>query len=277
MTVAVAWVGKRRSGRDHLYIAADSRVTGGHTMDACPKIFTLPRSDCALCFSGSTAAAYPLMLQIANAIAAHGPSRDRTMDLTKLKAHVLRLCSDLLGRYRGAPAPLDDRDVQFLLAGYSWLAGDFKIWTIEYRAARHAFVAHQARSFDERLRKAEFIGDAGPALQAAVARELRDSSGADWDLEPVRVLAGMLSAAPAQGTIGGPPQVIRIDKSMNTRTFCVRWKGELTLYGRPLFPYESVDYRVLDPLTGAIYMAPPFGRGRRAPDEPGALPSTPVV
>jgi hypothetical protein len=275
VTVAVAWVGKRRNGRDHLYIASDSRVTGGHTMDSCPKILTLPRGDSALCFAGSTDAAYPLMLQVVNAIAAHRPSRDRTMDLTKLKAHVLRLCSDLIERFRGAPVPLKDREVQFLLAGYSWLTGDFEIWTIQYRAAKSGFVVHHARSFHDRLRKAEFIGDRGPDLQRLVLRELQ---GADrhWDLEPVRVLAVMLSTAPAGATIGGPPQVIRIDKSMNTRNFCVRWRGELTIYGRPLFDYESVDYRILDPMTGVIKMPPPFGRGRRPPEDPG-VPSAPVV
>jgi hypothetical protein len=174
--------------------------------------------------------------------------------------------------------PLEDREVQFLLAGYSWLKGDFEIWAIEYRAPQGAFVAHHARSFHERLRKAEFVGDRGPVLQGLVMRELQGASGRHWDLEPLRVLANMLSTAPAEGTIGGPPQVIRIDKSMNTRVFCVRWNDELTLYGRPLFPYESVDYRLIDPLSGVIRMPPAPGRGRRPRDGgPGDPPATPVV
>jgi len=37
MTVALAWVGKRKDGLEHLYIASDSRVMGVR-MDACPKI-----------------------------------------------------------------------------------------------------------------------------------------------------------------------------------------------------------------------------------------------
>lgn len=76
MTIGVAWVAKRRDGREHLYIASDSRVTGGQRLDACPKMLTLPRSDCALCFAGDTAAAFPLMIHIAYAIAAHEPARN---------------------------------------------------------------------------------------------------------------------------------------------------------------------------------------------------------
>ena len=74
MTIGIAWVGRWRDGREHLYIAADSRVTGGQRMDACPKVLTLPRSDCAVCFAGATENTFPLMLQMANAIAAHEPA-----------------------------------------------------------------------------------------------------------------------------------------------------------------------------------------------------------
>ena len=63
MTIGLAWIGKRADGREHLYIASDSRVTGGQRLDACPKILTLPRSDCTLCFAGHTAATFPLMIQ----------------------------------------------------------------------------------------------------------------------------------------------------------------------------------------------------------------------
>lgn len=272
MTVALAWVAKRADGREHLYVASDSRVTGGHTMDACPKILTLPRSDCVFCFAGTTVAAYPLMLQVANAIAAHEPARDRTMDLSRLKAHVLLVCSDLIGRFHGPGAPRENREVQFLLSGYSWLTADFRIWTIEYRAKAGKFVAHEARTFHKYLRKAAFIGDRATALRSLLMRELSAASR-PWHLEPLRVLSKMLSGATADDSIGGPPQVVRIAKHMNTRCFCVRWQDQITLYGRPLFSYESVDYRVIDPVSGAITQPLPFGRGRR----PAAGCGEPVV
>jgi hypothetical protein len=73
MTVALAWVAQRNDGLQHLYLASDSRLCGAR-IDAAPKILTLPRSDCALCFAGDTHATYPMMLQIANAI---GPTSPR--------------------------------------------------------------------------------------------------------------------------------------------------------------------------------------------------------
>ena len=39
MEIGVAWVGKRRDGREHLFFASDSRVTGGQCLDACPKLY----------------------------------------------------------------------------------------------------------------------------------------------------------------------------------------------------------------------------------------------
>src|SRR5580658_5844767 len=131
MTVALAWIGKYKNGVEHLYIASDSRVTGVR-MDACPKIRVLPRSDCALCFAGDTHATYPLMLQLANAIAAHQPARERGLDIARVKDHLLRLFKDLVGRFRELPQPFEKQDIQFLFAGYSWRSKDFRIWTISY-------------------------------------------------------------------------------------------------------------------------------------------------
>lgn len=100
MTIGIAWVGARHDGREHLFFASDSRVRGGHHFDASPKILTLPRSDCAICFAGETAAAYPLMLQVAQAIAAHEPARQRSLDISKVKVHILRVLSDLIDRFK---------------------------------------------------------------------------------------------------------------------------------------------------------------------------------
>src|SRR5688572_25005430 len=105
MTIGAAWLGRRRDGREHLYIASDSRISGGQRLDACPKIITLPRSDCALCFAGDTAATYPLMLQLANAISAHEPSRERSLDIGHVKAHLLRVFTDLISRIKDQALP----------------------------------------------------------------------------------------------------------------------------------------------------------------------------
>jgi hypothetical protein len=120
MTIALGWVGKFRDGREHLYVASDSRVRGGQRLDVCPKILTLPRSDCVLCFAGDTAAAYPLMIQLANAVEAHEPARERSLDLARLKDHLLRVFTDMVRRITDAALPFEKTDAEFLFAGYSW-------------------------------------------------------------------------------------------------------------------------------------------------------------
>src|SRR4051794_18479723 len=120
MTIALAWLAKRKDLREDLYFAADSRTRGIRVLDLSPKILTLPRSDCAIAFSGDTSAAYPLMLQLSMAIAAHEPARDRNMDITELKSHLLKICTDMMNRARDAALPFEPSDAQFLFGGYSW-------------------------------------------------------------------------------------------------------------------------------------------------------------
>jgi len=139
MTIGIAWVGRRKDGREHLYIAADSRTRGKYTFDRCPKILTLPRSDCALCFAGDTSDTYPLMVQMAYAIAAHEPARDRSMDIARVKSHLLRLFTDLIRDMKQPVVPFSRDDAQFLFAGYSWLKKDFRIWTIQYLDTERKF------------------------------------------------------------------------------------------------------------------------------------------
>lgn len=259
MTIGLAWVAKRADGREHLYIASDSRVTGGQRLDACPKILTLPRSDCALCFAGHTAATFPLMIQLAHAIAAHEPARERNLDIARVKAHLLRLFTDLVDRIKGSPSPFSSEDAQFLFAGYSWLKKDFRIWTIHYLEKEKKFAAREAVSFIPRLAKAAFIGDRSKDLRAAVARELM-AEGDPVYLEPLRILSEMLQHSQNDGTIGGPPQLVRVTQHMNTRPFCVRWNDEDTLFGRPLFDYENTDYWIVDPFKGKFRKPRKFGR-----------------
>jgi hypothetical protein len=259
VTVALAWIGKRRDDREHLYIASDSRTRGVHVLDLCPKILTLPRSDCALCFAGDTADTYPMMLQLAYAIAAHEPARDRSLDVARVKDHLLRLFTDIIRQIRDPATPFRRSDAQFLFAGYSWRQKDFRIWTIHYVSHKKEFEAREAKSFNARLRKAAFIGDWGTRIRNSIARELATTHGGNFYLEPLRTLSEFLSRARANDSIGGAPQLIRITQHMSTRPLCVRWRDTDTLLGRPLFAYENADYWIVDPMTGKFRFPRKFG------------------
>lgn len=271
MTIGIAWVGRRKDGREHLYIAADSRTRGAYTFDSCPKILTLPRSDCALCFAGDTADTYPLMVQMAYAIAAHEPSRDRSMDIARVKAHLLRLFTDLVRSLKTPAVPFKSDDAQFLFAGYSWLKKEFRIWTIQYLEKEKKFSARESHGFNPRLKKAAFIGDWSTRLRNTLARELSCTKGSHVYLEPLQSLCSLLADAKDTDTIGGPPQLIRITQHMNTRPLCVRWNDEDTLLGRRLFDYENTDYWIVDPATLKFRIPRKFGHrfGRVEENENG--------
>ncbi len=67
MTIAAAWVRKIHNCEELIFIS-DSRLCGGHRWDECPKLTTLPGDNCVLAFAGDTGYAYPMMMQIRQAM-----------------------------------------------------------------------------------------------------------------------------------------------------------------------------------------------------------------
>ncbi len=251
MTIALAWVAKRSDGREDLYFAADSRTRGVRVLDVSPKILPLPRSDCAICFAGETSATYAFMLQLSFAIAAHGPARERAMDITQLKDHLLRVLTDTVTSVKDQAEEFTPHDAQFILGGYSWRECAFRLWTISFDAKESVFFARPALAFHQHLRQVAFIGDKARPFRSALAQSLRTSTEA-LNCEPLRLLAEQLVKASKDDTIGGAPQVVRIGPHMNTRPLCVLWgrKRARHLFGRELFDYENSDFWSIDPFTG---------------------------
>lgn len=263
MTVALAWVATRSDGREDLYFASDSRTRGVRVLDLSPKIMTLPRSDSALCFAGDTSASYPLMLQIANAIAGHQPARERNLDIIELKAHLLRVLTDIMGSVRDSSVIFSSSDTQLIYGGFSWRAKAFRVWTIYYEMKTRSFRARIAENFHRRLNQAAFIGDSAKRIRAEIACKLNSTeSDRRAEFEPLQVLADFLLKAGESDSIGGSPQLVRIGPHMNTRPLCVLWgeKRYPTLFGRSLFDYENCDYWIIDPFTGKIKEPRAFGR-----------------
>jgi hypothetical protein len=183
-------------------------------------------------------------------------------------SHLLRIFTDLARNHKDPAIPLARSDAQFLFAGYSWLSKDYRIWTIDYSERDKKFSVREAKSFHPRLRKAAFIGDWSTRLRNTISKDLGISEGRHLYLEPLTTLASLIDGAGKNDTIGGPPQLIRITQHMNTRPFCVRWKDQDTLFGRPLFDYENIDYWTVDPVTRRFLKPRNFGhRFRTEPAE----------
>lgn len=272
-------------------VASDSRLRFGCAWDCCPKIVPLPRGDCVLAFCGNTHYAYPLMLQIANAMSLHPGSRDRSQDIFKAKGHLIRIFAEMRTHIRDFPegaTEAEEPDTSFLLAGFSWRFSSFVIWNIHFDRGLKNFTWKRARpwsgvegdvtclilgnpSMGPNVRKR--LGNAAalsPALDVEemarrrlvekLRRRVKPTGGRALclDMEPFEVLRDMIRES-VSNHVGGPPQLVKIYRHMNARPIAVRWpdraSGKATLLGRSILDYETLDCPVLDPDT--LEVTPP--------------------
>ena len=259
MTLSLAWV---RSVGDtkELVMATDSRLRGGCAWDAAPKILTLPRTDCAICFAGDTEDAYPLMLSMASAIGDYPKSRSRGMDIYDVKGHTLRVfnylrkfISDLP---HGQEAP-DPPRVEFIFGGYSWRKKKFAIWLPHYDSHLKQFTFRPASTWrggtgnKQIMFAGDYIDEAKERL-VAILRSRGKLTTMGFDMEPFEVLRDMIRDG-KHPFIGGAPQVLKVYEFMNIQPYAVFWpnraSGAITLFGRPLLTYEVTSRLVLDPDT----------------------------
>src|SRR5262245_4409063 len=114
MTLALAWV-RRITECEELIFASDSRLSGGRRFDCCPKMIVMPRTDAGLCFAGDTDFAYPLGLQLANAISSYSRSVDRAVDIHDLRGHALKVFNSMVDSIHSHAAGMDVPETTFLL------------------------------------------------------------------------------------------------------------------------------------------------------------------
>ena len=81
-------------------------------------------------------------------------------------------------------------------------------------------------------------------------RERRRLTVGGFDMEPFEVLRDMIRDS-SFSTIGGPPQMLKIYRHMNTRPYAIYWPDRaaqsMSYMGRPMLDYETVEHGVLDP------------------------------
>lgn len=260
VTLLAAWV--RTIGHDdQLVVAADSRLTGGLCWDGCPKIVSLPRTDCLLAFAGDTHLSYPLMLQVQNAFASSPALRSRRIDVRGARDNALLVVNQMKQAIEQWPSDgeRDYSDTVFLLAGYSWRLSRFEVWRFVYRRRYRRFEFEPARAIrglgDDRL--IVFAGDQTSRATTRLARHL-DAKGVlergPVDMEPLSALIDLsLDDTPTTHSIGGAPQVAKIYRHQNVDHFAVRWpptSSETYFFGRKLLPVERIDAPELSLIDG---------------------------
>ena len=291
MTIAIAWVRRIRDCEELVFVS-DSRLSGdGRTFDGCPKILTLPRSDCAISFAGYTGHAFPMMLQLALAIDSFEPSKRGSLDIATVRTHAIKVFDGMAQQIKSSTRINIEQDTSpaatFLFGGYSWINKEFQLWSFSFRAGGKSFVADPSNWVayskeanrviyrkSRRTRTDQYLGEiAFAGDQAELAKQLlldklnqRAENQKPLDMEPFEVIRDMLRDPRHSETIGGSPQVVKVYQYMKTASLGVYWPdratGSVHLQGRACLGYEQVSPFILDPDTLISEAQPPI----KAPD-----------
>jgi len=275
VTIGIAWI--RKAGRsDQLWVASDSRLSGdGNTWDQCPKLLMLPRSDLLAAFSGSTAQAYPLMLQIANSIFGHRPALDGSLELNYLLDHLEKVANSMLADLQQDPAlkgrlskkDFTSFDDMVLIGGFSRQSG-LVLRTLRYEPSLRGWKFARVRSqrrigprkpfhiFGDRVARGRFYH----LFESHLRRKRKLGTDKPLDFEPLEVLWDFValpssSAEPLPKqkrptTVGGSVQAARVMAGAPATPCVIRWDDgddkHLYLLGRRLLQYENVDLPLIE-------------------------------
>lgn len=271
MTLSISWI-RRVGNTEEIIVASDSRLRFACAWDSCPKILILSRGDCILSFKGDTQYAYPMMQQVANSINMYPKLNSRALDITETRGHICRVITKMRkyihdkGVTRNfIPQP---PDTSFILSGYSWKFSRYYIWELKFKERSNSFEHHTPQTIMKNkiaiIVDASNKGDPNSHITEKSVRkriyELMKSKGKDtgddFDMEPFEILRDIIRNE-EDFAIGGPIQMAKIYKHMNTMPFAVYWpnkcNGEITFLGRQLLDYEFVPYLILDPDTFKTY------------------------
>lgn len=270
MTISVAWI-RKGAESEELWMASDSRLSGDENVwDDCPKLLTLPRRDMVAGFTGSTAQAYPLLLQLVNAISSYRIATNGNLELSELIAHLERVVNTMLNRIQPDPSIVGLKAIRefatrgdaLILGGYSRLKGCMTIRSLRYHGAEGWKFSH-VRPLPK-LGGTRIILVAGDRVSRSRYRFLLDrlleergilARKTAFDFEPLETLAYLLGLPASTArplpmdcrptTVGGAPQVVRSVPGGEATSYAVRWRtpagSGIYLQGRLTLDYERLD------------------------------------
>ncbi len=261
MTLCVAWVrvGQADEGEE-LVFATDSRLRGGEAWDNGIKLFDLGRTDCLICFAGSTQRAYPLILHASNAIRSHvewsNPRFDLCDVLELLCKMFTKLCDTIAEPPVGMTVEEIKGDAQFLFGGWSWREQKLCLWRVFYEPELKSF-AHEAYHNKGASRIFAFLGDetdkATQLLAQEFSKDIERQLRGNLDMEPMRVLVRMSRDANDIYLIGGALQIAKVYRSGHNEFFGMMWpstvNGRATVLGQSVNQSEAPPSRYYDPDT----------------------------
>lgn len=283
MTIGVGWLRGDAAGGE-LWIATDSRLSGdGNLWDECPKLSLLPRRDAIAAFSGSTGQAYPLLIQISNAIRSYGASASGALEFFDLLGHLERVAGSMLGSLAvdplltGAARPREfsTRGDVIVIGGFSRQRHGLVLRALQYERSANGWKFTQVRPLRSlgRGRTIRIFGDRVSRskyrhrLKLLLEERGTLKTARPFDLEPLEALGEFLSLPPTDRrplpddhrpmTVGDPPQVARVVAGADATPFVVRWPDQGStaefLFGRRCLSYERIDLPLITfGLGGAV-------------------------
>lgn len=271
MTAIVSW--ERRVGTiSELVVAADSRLGGGERWDACAKVFSAGNSGAFIAFAGETERALPLVLQVISTVTSYRGSELRTLDVAKLSGHLRAVINEVLAHAIG-PAAEDPPRCEFILGGWSWLHGKFRLYKYVFDRTEGKFrsfpVTWSPKSLGRGIAAPFYttIGDGGKAVTSWLAADRRGQHRA-LDLDPLEALH-QVAVSPQHDSVGGPIQVAKVYRSMRVEHFAVVVDGRTSIAGRPKLDYEHLDLRSMCRSTEGLWSTTPHA-------EPGTASGGPL-
>lgn len=264
MTLCVAWI-REVNGTEELVFATDSTLTGGEKWDHGIKLFELPRKDCLLSFAGSTARAYPLILNLVSSI-----SFDKNLDspsttIEEVLKHITELFTDLIRQIVKEVEASDIHklrgEAHFVFGGWDWQLGVFRVWELFYSKEAEGFLFSETTDDDTKTRFYTFVGDAQQAdfseqMKKRFQQLLLDEDKLDskLDMEPLKLLREVALDATIR-EVGGSLQIAKVYKSSRTEFFGITWPASNSppyFQGRKYNQVTKPPVRYLNPETFEI-------------------------
>jgi hypothetical protein len=264
MTLCVAWI-RQANHTEELVFATDSTLTGGEKWDHGVKLFELPRKDCLLSFAGSTARAYPLILNLVSSISFDKHLDSPSTHIEEVLKHIADLFTDLIRKIVKEVEAEDIHELRggarFLFGGWDWQRGLFRIWELFYSKEAEGFLFMEITNDETKTRFYTFMGDARQDDFIEQTRKrfkqlLMDEDKLDskLDMEPLKLLRE-IALDPAIREVGGSLQVAKVYKSGRTEFFGIAWpSGDSSPHfqGRKYNAVTKPPVRYLNPDTFEI-------------------------
>ena len=259
MTLCVAWI-REKNSVEELVFATDSSLTGGEKWNQGIKLFELPRPDCLICFAGSTARAYPLILNLISSIKLNKRLQNPRTGIEEVLNYLSSLFTSLVHTIVNEISGLDIHalraEAQFLFGGWSWLESRFRIWQLYYSKEAEGFLFKEYTDKSSKTRIYAFLGNP-PELADAASKIYKarlfesDTQDDKMDMEPLQVLIEM-SRDKKVREVDGAIQIAKVYKSGTSEFFGINWPsrdGKSHFQGRSFESHSKPDVRYFDPDT----------------------------